>query len=270
LYHKTTKITFPQLCTRLHLVLGLLVMNRKIAFAQGEYYHIYNRGVEKRDIFKTDEDRKRFQRLLHLSNGEKPTVYRLVQGVTLYKEDVGKKISAVGAYVLMPNHFHILLKETKENGISEFLQKFTTAYVMYFNKKYDRVGPLFQGTFKARHVNDDEYLKYLFAYIHLNPVKTIDAGWGEKRVIDQGKAKTFLKGYSYSSYLDLAGTKRPESVILSPKEFPAYFSRGVEFEDMVDEWVNFEEGEGQTEAQKRTPLDESDEGENLMAQYLAD
>ena len=102
----------------------------------------------------------------------------------------------------------------------------------------------------------DEYLKYLFAYIHLNPVKTVDAGWDKKRVLDQGKAKTFLNGYVYSSYLDLSGTKRPEGAILSTKEFPAYFSSSVEFEDLVDEWMNFE-GEGSGEEKVGTRAAES-------------
>lgn len=241
-------------------------MNRKTVFAPGEYYHVYNRGVEKRNVFTTDEDRKRFQRLLYLCNGEKPIIYRLVQGLTLYNTDVGKRLTAVGAYVLMPNHFHLLLKETKEGGISGFLQKLTTGYAMYFNKKYDRVGPLFQGAFKAEHANKDEYLKYLFAYIHLNPIKSVDPGWGEKHIRDAAKAKAHLKEYPFSSYPDLAGKKRPEGAILGSKEFPGYFSNKVEFDDLVEEWMNYED----EEPSRPAFLDESKEGENLMAQFLAE
>ncbi|OGZ08427.1 MAG: hypothetical protein A3C93_01415 [Candidatus Lloydbacteria bacterium RIFCSPHIGHO2_02_FULL_54_17] len=241
-------------------------MIRKITFAPGEYYHVYNRGVEKRDIFTSEEDRKRFQRLLYLCNGEKPIIYRLVQGPTLYSKDMGKKMTAVGAYVLMPNHFHVLLKETKEGGITEFMRKLTTGYTMYFNKKYDRVGHLFQGIFKAQHVSRDEYLKYLFAYIHLNPVKSVDPDWEKKRVRDHEKAKAYLKGYQYSSYTDLIGKKRPEGAILGSKEFPGYFNSKVEFEDLVDEWMNYEEEESGRPASR----DESEEGENLMAQFLAE
>jgi putative transposase len=218
-------------------------MNRKIVFAPGEYYHIYNRGVEKRDVFMNDEDHKRFQRLLYLTNGEKPIIYRIVQGETLYDENVGKKISAVGAYVLMPNHFHLLLKETKEGGITEFLRKLTTGYTMYFNKKYERVGPLFQGAFKAEHVDNDEYLKYLFSYIHLNPAKTVDIGWDKKQIVDRVKAKAHLRTFPYSSYPDLIGQKRPESGILIPKEFPGYFDGRMEFEDFIDEWIRYNEDE---------------------------
>src|SRR5665213_2524311 len=130
-------------------------MERKIVFALGEYYHIYNRGVEKRKVFFDDIDRNRFVRLLFLANSNKSFVYRLVQGRPLNEIDVGEKSVAIGAYTLMPNHFHILVKETKEGGISNFMEKLQTGYSMYFNKKNERVGPLFQGRFKAQHVVHD-------------------------------------------------------------------------------------------------------------------
>jgi putative transposase len=145
------------------------------------------------------------------------------------------------------------------------MQKLSTAYSMYFNKRHKRIGPLFQSRFKAEHVSRDEHLKYLFAYIHLNPVKNVDPAWGEKRIADPTKAKNFLKGYQYSSYLDLIGTKRPEGVILSPKDFPGYFSSKVEFEDFVDEWMHDEvAGEKDLSAS----VEGGDGTEDLMAQFL--
>ena len=199
-------------------------MNRKITFTPGEYYHIYNRGVEKRNVFMDVRDRDRFQSLLYLLNGVKPIIYRLIQGETLYKEEVGEKIVAIGAYVLMPNHFHLLLKETKDGGVTSFIRKLTTGYTMYFNKKYERVGPLFQGAFKAEHINNDGYLKYLFAYIHLNPVKLIDKNWKEKGITNLKHAERFLQEYLHSSYSDYLRIQRLEKDILSPKLFPNYFS----------------------------------------------
>ncbi len=214
-------------------------MNRKISFAEGEYYHIYNRGVEKRDIFLDNSDRERFQKLLFLCNGSKPIVYRLVQGPTLYGAEKGEPIVAIGAYVLMLNHFHLLLKETRANGITEFMRKLTTGYSMYFNKKYTRVGPLVQGKFKAEHVDNDEYLKYLYAYIHLNPVKLIDSKWKENGITDRKKAERYLKDYRYSSYVDYLGEKREEDAILAQKEFPGYFEGENEFEMYVKDWINY-------------------------------
>jgi len=214
-------------------------MNRKISFSEGEYYHVYNRGVEKRVTFVDDRDRKRFQSLLYLCNGTKPVVHRLIQGETLYEEDMGEKITALGAYKLMPNHFHLLIREISEGGITEFMRKITTAYTMYFNKKYERVGPLFQGAFKAEHVTRDEHLKYLFAYIHLNIIKLIEPKWREKGIRNAKKARKYLESYQFSSYLDYCDRRRSEAVILSKHEFPVYFLEKQSFKRFVDEWLTF-------------------------------
>lgn len=114
---------------------------RNFQFSEGEYYHIYNRGVEKRKIFMNDADHKRFIRLLYVANGTNPAHLSNYQGfnyqgLTLLEIKKGDSIVAIGAWVLMPNHFHLLLKEIKPGGISEFMQKLLTAYTMYFNTKY--------------------------------------------------------------------------------------------------------------------------------------
>jgi len=212
-------------------------MRRKFSFSVGEYYHIYNRGVEKRNVFVEKNDYLRFMRMLFLANGEKPVTFRLVQGPSLNDVDVGNKIVAIGAYVLMPNHFHIFARETKESGITSFMKKLTTAHAMYFNKKYERIGPLFQGRFKAQHVNSDEYLKYLFSYIHLNPIKIIESSWKETGITNIKKAEAFLNNYRYSSYSDYAAGYRPEKKILSPKEFPNYFENKHAFTSFHKEWL---------------------------------
>ncbi len=217
----------------------MFAMNRRISFSNGEYYHVYCRGVEKRNIFLDDRDRERFQALLFLCNGTKPIVYRLIQGLTLYQTDVGEKIVAIGAYKFMPNHIHILVKEISENGITEFMRKVNTAYSMYFNKKYERVGPLFQGAFGAEHITRDEHLKYLFAYIHLNLVKLIEPKWKETGIKNLKRAKDCLEKYPFSSYLSYCGKGRKEDVILSRQEFPDYFSQKHDFEDFIDEWLTF-------------------------------
>ncbi|OGZ06457.1 MAG: hypothetical protein A2845_06075 [Candidatus Lloydbacteria bacterium RIFCSPHIGHO2_01_FULL_49_22] len=215
-------------------------MNRKITFAEGEYYHVYNRGVEKRDIFMDRSDRVRFHRMLHISNSTRPVVYKLIQRLPLDKIEVDDKIVAIGAYVLMNNHFHLLVKEISEGGVSTFMEKLTTSYSKYFNLKNKRVGPLFQGRFKAEHVDSDEYLKYLYAYIHLNPVKLIEPEWKEGGIKNLSAAKKYLEGYRYSSYEDYAVGKREESAILSPSEFPDYFENTGDFAKFVEEWLDYE------------------------------
>ena len=214
-------------------------MQRKLEFSIGEYYHIYNRGVEKRDIYLDAHDKERMLRLLFVANGIKPFVYRDIQEKSFMDIERGERITAIGAYCMMPNHFHILAKEITDGGISLFMEKLTTAYSMYFNKKNKRTGVLFQGTFKAEHVDNDEYLKYLYSYIHLNPVKLIEPDWKEKGVRDLGKAKKYLEGYRYSSYEDYVTGGREESAILSPAEFPDYFEKQGDFAEFVEEWMRY-------------------------------
>ncbi len=218
-------------------------MERKLQFSIGEYYHIYNRGVDKRDVFLTEADRKRFQKLLYLANGEKPYVFRLVQGQPLDKIDLGEKRVAIGAYCLMPNHFHLLVREVKEGGITAFMEKLGTGYTMYFNKVGKRTGHLFQGRFKAEHVDRDEYLKYLFAYIHLNPVKLIEPDWKEQGIQHPEKVRGYLEQYRFSSYEDLLGKAREEQAILSLKEFPEYFEKTSDFESFMKDWLEFKDEE---------------------------
>jgi putative transposase len=222
-------------------------MERKFIFSLNEFYHIYNRGVEKRRIFVKPTDYERFIKLLYLCNGTEPIVTKLVQGLSsddLFSFNVGNKIVDIGAYCLMPNHFHLLLKERVENGISIFMLKLLTGYSMYFNKKYKRTGRLFEGTFKANHLDDDNYLKYIYAYLHLNPIKLIDSKWKERGISHTKKAKDYLVNYKYSSYPDYIKISRAEGRILNKKVFPDYFSGKKEFKNFVNDWLNYkDEGE---------------------------
>ncbi len=212
---------------------------RKESICLNEYYHIYNRGVDKRIIYLTDNDRIRFTRLLFLCNGNKPVVYRNVQTLSLNEIEVGEKLVAIGAYCLMPNHFHILMKGTTEGGIEKFMRKLLTSYSMYFNKNHERTGALFEGEFKSAHLDSDEYLKYVYSYIHLNPVKIIDQNWKEKGILDLLKAEAFLKDYSYSSYRDYLGEEREFSAVLDRSVFPDYFHKESDLSSHIQDWLNF-------------------------------
>lgn len=221
-------------------------MLRKTDFSTGEFYHLYNRGTDKRNIFTNRNDYNRFVTLLYLCNGnESVDIDRKLREGRSFPELMlatrGDQLVNIGAYCLMPNHFHILVREKQENGISQFMKKLSTAYSMYFNSKYKRSGGLFEGRFKAKHVDSDEYLKYLFSYIHLNPVKLIDSDWKENGIVDRNKAKKYLKEYIYSSYLDYVGEHRREKNILTKESFPAYFESFNEFENFIDEWLSFKD-----------------------------
>ena len=213
-------------------------MARKITFSIGEFYHIYNRGNSKQIIFKNNVDRIRFQKLLYACNGNKPVTFRSIQNQTLDKIERGDTLVDIGAYCLMPNHFHLLLHEKIENGISTFLGKISTAYSMYFNKRHERTGKLFEGAFKAEHVDNDDYLKYLFAYIHLNPVKIIDPKWKEDGIKNLKETKKYLDSYTYSSYIDYIGIYRDEKSIINRDPFPAYFEEHKDFKSFIDEWLS--------------------------------
>lgn len=217
---------------------------RKVSFAQGEYYHIYNRGNDKRIIFHDDQDYKRFVTLLYLCNSiNRIDISEIKKDFFIFER--GKNITAIGAYCLMPNHFHLVLTQLEDNGISKFMQKITTAYSMYYNKKYKRTGGLFEGKFKSQHLNDDRYLKYLFSYIHLNPIKLIQKDWKEVGIRNIEKALVFLNKYKYSSYKDYMGINREENIILDKKAFPDYFPNKKSFAREVFEWLSFK-SEGKT------------------------
>lgn len=223
---------------------------RKINFVEGEYYHIYNRGNSKQVIFIDDEDKERFVKLLYLCNSEKSIRFRediVEQKIDAFDFDRGEKIVSIGAWVLMSNHFHVYLTPSprtvlgEEEIVGTFIKKVCTAYAMYFNKKYKRSGSLFEGRFKSKHVESDEYAKYNFSYIHLNPVKLIDPLWKDNGIQDTRKALEFLESYKWSSYLDYKGTKRIENKIISPEDFPDYFSDKGLFEDEIFDWLDFED-----------------------------
>ena len=218
-------------------------MNRKTSFAVGEYYHIYNRGVEKRSIFLNKGDYSRFSGLLFLCNSTKSVDFREIPEGRTFGVERGEILVDIGAYCLMPNHFHLLLREKKENGISLFMKKLSTGYSMYFNLKNKRNGSLFQGRFKSTHANKDEYLRYLFAYIHLNPVKLINHNWKEEGIKDLEQTQSFLGKFKYSSYLDYVGSgPRSEGVILNKSAFPEYFETKKELNDYINDWLQFSEG----------------------------
>ena len=175
---------------------------RRVPLVAGEFFHVYNRGNSKQEIFLDKEDYERFVKLLYLCNSEYNINFRndiVKKHIDAFDFERGKLIVHMGAWVLMPNHFHILIHEKTDKGITKYMLKLMTAYTMYFNKKYKRTGKLYEGTFKSTYVDTDRYLRYLYSYIHLNPVKLIDKNW---KINKRRKAKALLDfafSYPYSS-----------------------------------------------------------------------
>jgi putative transposase len=221
------------------------------------FYHVYNRGTDHRIIFQDEQDYKRFIIMLYLCNSTSSINLRdyFDEGKTLvdmFEVQQGERIVDIGGYCLMPNHFHLILHERMERGISLFMQKISTGYTMYFNKINKRTGGLFQGKFQAKHADTDEYLKYLFAYVHLNPVKLIDLKWKDKGISDLQKAKEYLETYRYSSYHDFLGKKRTERKILNTNVFPKYFTTERDFEEYIHDWLHYDEKEMEEKLKKES------------------
>ena len=217
-------------------------MSRRLSFNSEEYYHLYGRGVEKREIFLDKGDYQRFVSLLFICNDKTPVHLSNLKSITfknLFLKPRENVLIDIGLYCLMPNHFHILVREKDTPAISSFMQKVLTAYTMYFNKKYNRSGTLFESKFRAEHVAEDRYLKYLFSYIHLNPLKLHDKNWKESGVKNLELSKKFLVNYAYSSYLDYLQIERAQKSILNLASFPEYFLNKEAVEKEIFDWILF-------------------------------
>jgi len=155
----------------------------RIHLEADEFAHIYNRGVDKRDVFMDDEDRARFFFYLGVLNDDKSEPTRASGGYVTFSaneqvvgainnsfENQNPLVDLCG-FVLMPNHFHLLVREKKTGSVPKYLQRLSTAYTMYFNTKYKRSGALFAGRYKSRIIEDEEYLVDVLHYIHNNPRK---------------------------------------------------------------------------------------------------
>lgn len=168
--------------------------NRYKTYVDNTCYHVYNRGVEKRTIFLDEQDYKVFLSYLQFYlmptstlRGPSPKSYPSQQ-----LSNHNQKISLI-AYCLMPNHFHLLFKQTDKNSMTDFLRALLTRYSMYFNKRYSRVGSLFQGRYKAVLVDNEMQFLYLTKYIHRNPLDL------------PSYSPASLLDYPYSSYRNFTG-----------------------------------------------------------------
>ncbi len=206
---------------------------RTLPLVNREYYHVYNRGVALQPTYSTKRDYERF--LLSLSyyrfNNLPFKLSRLLQITKDERESIvsdleakNDKIVELIAFCLMPNHFHILVQQVSDRGVSKFMKQVTDSYTRYFNTKFDRVGPLFQGAFKAVHVENDDQLIHLSRYIHLNPLVSYLV-----REID------FLK-YPWSSLRNYIGG---DSQFVNPKIVLANFKSSQDYLKFLLDQVNY-------------------------------
>lgn len=212
-----------------------------------EIYHIYNRGVEKRKIFLDEEDYLRFIHDLFEFNDINPTpnlTYYLKSqfkskevGLPKIEKESRKLLVEILVFCLMPNHFHLMVKQKVDGGITLFMRKLGTGYTNYFNQKYKRVGPLFQGKYKIVHLYQDAHFLYLPYYIHLNPLELIIPEWKEQGIKNIKKAMRFLEKYRWSSFLDYIGYKNFPSV--TQRQFLLKLFNGAEnYKKDTIRWIN--------------------------------
>lgn len=191
---------------------------RDLLLENNYYYHIFNRGVEKRNIFQDDRDFIRFLKILSYYRyfGPKPSFSKLTEDKL---KDIPKNelIVEIICYCLMPNHFHLLLKQTRDNGIKDFIRLVSNGYTRYFNTRHNRIGPLFQGAYKAVFIETDEQFIHVSRYIHLNPLVSL-------LVKD-------LRIYQWSSYPDHIGIR--DGKLAEKDEILGFFKNPEEYEKFV-------------------------------------
>lgn len=152
---------------------------RLVPLVTDQFYHVFNRGIDHRTTFTNANEFKRAITTLEFYSFSTPPL-KLSRFLKLSKEEREKlherlktennKLVEILSFCLMPNHFHFLLKQLQENGISKFLSIFQNSYTRYFNTKNDRDGSLFLDQFKAVLIETDEQLLHVSRYIHLNPL----------------------------------------------------------------------------------------------------
>mgnify|MGYP001606249509 FL=1 len=216
----------------------------------GDVFHVLNRGVDQRDIFLDDKDHFRFIHNLFEFNNTEPVLnlgYFLKRGQSIdlrnqyiYKttklRQPRKLIVEILAFCLMPNHFHLLLRQIQDGGITMFMRKLGIGYANYFNTKYERKGTLFQSRYKAIPVLHDTHFIHLPYYIHFNPLGLIMQNWKEGNITDCEKAIKFLESYRWSSHLDYIGIKNFPSV--TQREFLLDIFGGVkDYKKTIEKWM---------------------------------
>lgn len=195
-------------------------------FHENGYYHIFNRGVEKRIIFLDEQDYKMFiyYLFIYLTPLEKVLTTLPNLPIRLYNKNLNSEVKLV-TYCLMPNHFHLLLLQNTADGISKLIKQVTNGYTLYFNNKYERVGGLVQGRFKAIEVETDEQLMHLSRYIHLNPLIA-------------GLTNNLLQ-YPWSNYSNFINPTQKNELFFDTKPITTLFSSSKHYQEFVEDQVEY-------------------------------
>ena len=197
-------------------------MKRKFPFAVGTIHHIYNRGVAKCTICLDDADYWRFLQGLCLFNDEKSAnrvlwelernrgklSLGILRDYIINPANERERLVRIMAYCIMGNHYHLLIEEIREGGITKFMHKLGLGYARYFNDKHDRVGSLFQDKFKNILVDNEQYLQYLLVYINvLNPAQFAEPNWKENGIANIDTILKYVEDYRWSTHQEYLGKR---------------------------------------------------------------
>lgn len=169
-------------------------------FEKNHYFHLYNCGVEKRTIFSDKSNYLRFMELINFYRYEQNIPFSQFKELgpaakelylKMHPQSSDQELLKILSYCQMPNHFHLLIKITRKEGVPTFMAKLSNSYTRYFNNRYKRLGSLFQGTYKSKEMPSDRAVLEVSRYIHLNPVRS-------KKTNPQKTLKP--ENYPYSSY----------------------------------------------------------------------
>ena len=189
--------------------------------------------IETVTIRRQREKRDQFKAKLKTRRGSTPA-----ELASCIQKDNRDKLVEILGFVFMPNHIHLLLRQLKPDGISVFMQKLGSGYTVYFNGIHKRNGHLFQGRYRALHIDDNKYLKTVFTYIHTNPISIIEPGWKDKGIKDPKAAKKFLEEYRWSSYLDYLGKNNFPSVTERDFLLKA-FGNQKKMKQSINAWIDY-------------------------------
>jgi putative transposase len=212
-----------------------------------EIYHALNRGVDGRDIFKDDRDRIRFVHDLFEFNDQKlaPHTRSLESIGGFVNPQIRKRLVTIHGWCLMRNHYHLILSERVDGGISLFLRKLNVGYANYFNERYGRKGTLFQGRTKKILIEHQAHFLYILHYVHLNPLDYLKGAekWRERdksNIKNAREALQYLNTYRWSSYLDYMSQSNFPSIIStslfsnSPKNYAREIQEYLKDTESID------------------------------------
>lgn len=231
--------------------------HRKEQFFNEGVYHLTTRAIDDNLIFKTTDDYYRgIFSIYEFNNSKAITIRERRIARKRIKElektnrdrvsvadsvaDERDKLVEIFAFCFMPNHIHLLVKQIKDNGITNFMKKFGIGYGGYFNRKYQRKGYVFQNRFKCVHIKDDNQLKTIFTYIHTNPISLMQPNWKEKGLDNPEEVIKFLEDYKWSSYPDYISDKNFPSV--TNRDFMTEVMSGIDgYRAAIENWVKYKE-----------------------------